>query len=87
VSNSVNPGTVKSTSFSPATTFASSRTDTGHLVSCATAFAWTESWSAAQKLACRNAIVPTPLKVDESGYHIVRDPELCEVPTNIVKKN
>jgi hypothetical protein len=40
----------------------------------------TESWSAGQRLAYRNAIVPTPLKVNESGHHIERDPELCEIP-------
>jgi hypothetical protein len=49
-------------------------------------YLWTKSWSAAQKLAYKNAIVPTPLKVNESGYHIVRDPELCEIPPNIPRR-
>jgi hypothetical protein len=50
-------------------------------------YSWTESWSAAQRLAYRNAIVPTPLKVNESGYHIERDPELCELPPSIPQRD
>jgi hypothetical protein len=48
---------------------------------------WTENWTTAQRLAYRNAIVPTPLKVNESRYQLVRDPELCELPPSIPQRD